>query len=284
VNETRDTTHIEQLYTSITENEDNKVWKSGNCPEALGDSPLATDLKPNEPCSTADSECVTGGKAITPEDSDEENLYYLNKISERLKENQKKPGKRVNEQINNSENMSDKPDNIFDKLYSTIMEGDDPFADLEPGLPGDDDMLGDDDELDIGGDEITISLPRELAEKLHEALMEQLEDSEDGEGLDDFDDEADDEMLGDAVVSQPEPKPLGGHGDREHPMAGNKASNKVKSSKTNKGDGGTANPSTPGVKGDETPKPLGGHGDREHPMAGNKASNKVNNNSKAIGD
>jgi len=49
------------------------------------------------------------------------------------------------------------------------MEGDDPFADLD-SMGGDDlggeDELGGDEELDIGGDEITLSLPRDLAEKL----------------------------------------------------------------------------------------------------------------------
>lgn len=36
------------------------------------------------------------------------------------------------------------PTNIFDKLYSTIMEGDDPFADLN-GMGSDDDFGGEDE-------------------------------------------------------------------------------------------------------------------------------------------
>lgn len=292
MNETRDIKSIEQVYSLITENEDNKVWKSGDCPEALGDSPLAGQLKPDEPCSTPDSECVTGGKAITPEDS-EDNDYYMNKISERLKENQKKHGKSVSEQINTSRIMSDEPNNIFDKLYSTIMEGDDPFADLNGGMEDGlgDEELGGDEELDIGGDEVTLSLPRDLAEKLHDALMAQLggeEEAGEEEGEEDpFASEGDDEMLGDSVVSEPDPKPLGGHSDRSHPYAGNtgSGSNKVKSSKTGSPDGGHADGGT--VKEDPDPKPLGGHGDRSHPDAGNvsSGSNKINNpKTKAIGD
>lgn len=286
MNESRDIKNIEQAYDLLTENEDNKVWKSGDCPSALGDSELAGDLKPEE--NTPDGV----EDVVTPENSGEDSDYYMKKISDRLKENKEKHGKIAKEQINTSTIMSNEPTNIFDKLYSTIMEGDDPFADI--GGMGDEDTGGDeefgDDELEIGGDEITISLPRDLAEKLHEALMDQLEDSEDelGDELEDSESDNpfgnDDEMLGDSVVSEPDPKPLGGHGDRQHPYAGNK-SNKVKSSKTGSTDGGTADGGT--VKEDPDPKPLGGHGDRTHPDAGNtgSGSNKINNpKSKAIGD
>ena len=282
MNESRDIRDIERSYSLIYENEDNKVWKSGDCPEALGDSELAQELKPEENRPTeAQSEAL--------EPTEGENDYYLNKISERLKENEKKPGKNVSEQINNSTIMSDEPKNIFDRLYSTIMEGDNPFAELDSGMGGDDlgDELGGDEELDLGGDEVTLSLPRDLAEQLCDALKEQLgEGEEDGEE-DPFSDEGDDEMLGDSVVSEPDPKPLGGHGDRQHKDAGNtgSGSNKVSSSKTSSPDGGSADGGT--VKEDPDPKPLGGHGDRQHKDAGNtgSGSNKVNNpKSKHIGD
>lgn len=286
MNESRDTRDIEQAYSLIIENEDNKVWKSGDCPEALGDSPLAHDIKPETNNAEGAEESI-----VKPESSEKDNDYYMNKISERLKENKEKHGKSVKEEINTSTIMSDEPKNIFDKLYSTIMEGDDPFADLDSmGDEGLGDEMGSDDELDLGGDEVTLSLPRDLAEKLHEALMDQLggEGDEGGEEEfgDDFGDE-NDEMLGDSVVSEPDPRPLGGHGDRSHPYAGNtgSGSNKVKSSKTGSPDGGHADGGT--VKEDPDPKPLGGHGDRSHPDAGNTGagSNKINNpKSKAIGD
>ena len=287
MNETRDIKGLEQAYGLITENEDNKVWKSGDCPEALGDSDMAHKIHPE----TNKPEGVEEDVA-TPEKAGDDNDRYMKKISERLKENSKKSGKSVGEQINTSTIMSDEPKNIFDKLYSTIMEGDDPFADLD-SMGGDDlggeDELGGDDELDIGGDEVTLSLPRDLAEKLHEALMDQLGGSEEGEedmGEEDPFGSDDDEMLGDAVVSQPDPKPLGGHGDRSHPDAGNTSSggNKVKSSKTGSPDGGSAHGGD--IKEDPDPKPLGGHGDRDHPDAGNvsSGSNRVKNTGKAIGD
>ncbi len=287
MNESRDTRDIEQAYGLIIENEDNKVWKSGSCPEALGDSPLAHDVKPETNNAEGAEENI-----VKPEVSAKDNDYYINKISERLKENKEKHGKIAKEEINTSRIMSDETKNIFDKLYSTIMEGDDPFADLDSmGGEGLDDEMGDDDELSLGGDEVTLSLPRDLAEKLHEALMDQLGgDGEEGEEGDDFGDDfgdENDEMLGDSVVSEPDPKPLGGHGDRSHPYAGNtgSGSNKVKTSKTSSTDGGHADGGS--VKEDPDPKPLGGHGDRSHPQAGNtgSGSNKVNNpKTKAIGD
>ena len=283
MNESRDTRDIEQAYGLIIENEDNKVWKSGSCPEALGDSPLAHDLKPETNNAEGADENI-----VKPESSDKDNDYYVKKISERLKENAEKHGKSVGEEINTSRIMSDQSKNIFDKLYSTIMEGDDPFADLDGmGDEGLGDEMGSDEELSLGEDEVTLSLPRDLAEKLHDALMSQLggEGEEEGgeeELGDDFGDE-NGEMLGDSVVSEPDPKPLGGHGDRSHPDAGNTGSNKVKSTKTGSPTGGSADGGT--VKEDPDPKPLGGHGDRSHPNAGNNGSWKVNNpKSKAIGD
>ena len=58
VNESRDTRDLEQVYgRMITESDDSKVWKSGDCPEALGDSPHAQELKPDNNCSTSDDEC-----------------------------------------------------------------------------------------------------------------------------------------------------------------------------------------------------------------------------------
>lgn len=286
MNESRDTQDIEQAYKLVTENEDNKVWKSGDCPEALGDSEHAHDLKPEDNKADGVDENIA-----KPEKADKDNAYYMNKISERLKENDKKSGKIVEDEINTSRIMSDEPKNIFDKLYDTIMEGDDPFADLD-SMGGDElggeEGLGDDEELDIGGDEVTLSLPRDMAEKLCDALKEKLGEGEDEVDEDPFsDDGMDDEMLGDAVVSQPDPKPLGGHGDRTHPAAGNTGSggNKVKSTKTGSSDGGHADGGS--IHEDPDPKPLGGHGDRDHPDAGNVASgsNKVNNpKSKALGD
>ena len=274
MNETRDIQGIESQYQTILENEDSRVWKSGDCPEALADSPYAhKHAEGTGALGVHDREDIDAGfgDTLKPEKADEDNTYYMKKISERLKENEKKSEKSVNEDINNSKDMSTtEPDNIFDKLYSTIMEGDDPFADLDGGFGGEDEMDSGDEELDIGGDEVTLSLPRDLAEKLHDALMSQLgdDDGDDlGDDLGDGGDDLDDEMLGDAVVSQPEPKEH--HGDDR---AGNK-NNKVKNSMGNSGAG---NAQSGHIKEDPTPKDLskGNFESGDHEMA-NKKDNKV---------
>ena len=268
MNESKDIKDIEALYKTLLENADNKVWKDGDCPEALGDSPHAKGEEPTQD----KAEGFT--PAIEPSD-DKDNAYYMNKISERLKENNQKLEKNGSSQINNSVTMSDKSDNnIFNKLYSTIMEGEDPFEDLG-GMEAE---LGDDGDLDIGGDEggdeITLTLPRDVAQELCDMLKDQL-----GDGGDESDDEmdgmdSDEDFLEDAVKSEPEPKEHSSH----TPVGG---SNKVAAS------GYNANTSTAANKGDakadEEPKELGGHGDREHPDAGKvgSGSNKVHNNNKA---
>ena len=286
MNESRDTRDLEQVYgRMITENDDSKVGKSGESLDALGDSPHAHDLKPDNNCSTSDDECLTGGKPLKPEDADAENVYYMKKISERLDKKDKKPGKNIKEGINNFRTMSKKdPTNIFDKLYSTIMEGDDPFADLN-GMGSDDDFGGEDEfggEEEMGGDEVTLNLPRDLAEQLCDALKAELDEGNELEDLEDEEsmgDDMDDEMLGDAVVSKPEPT-AASDGVPGLTGKGNKTSGSGYSA-----DGGSAEGGK--IKEDPTPKPLGGHGDREHPHAGKvgSGSNKVNNpKTKALGD
>jgi len=279
VNESKDIQGIESLYGTILENEDNKVWKSGDCPSALGDSEHAHDIKPEEPCSTSDDECVTGGKPVTPE-NDKDNAYYMNKISERLKENREKSEKSVQEQINNSKIMSDEPNNIFDKLYSTIMEGDDPFGDLngmDDGLEGDD--LDSDEELDLGGDEVTLNLPRDLAEQLCDALKEQLGGEEGDDSMDELGlDDGEDEMLGDSVVSQPDPS-AAPDGVSKLTGTNNKTDGSGYSADSGSADGGN-------IKEDPTPKETG-KGNFEsgsHEMAAKKDNKVSNPKTKALGD
>jgi hypothetical protein len=281
VNESRDTRDLEQVYgRMITESDDSKVWKSGDCPEALGDSEHATGLAPEE-----NRPVEATQEPLKPEDAGEDNAYYMKKISERLDKKDKKPGKNLKEGINNSRTMSKKdPTNIFDKLYSTIMEGDDPFADLN-GMGSDDDFGGEDEfggEEEMGGDEVTLSLPRELAEQLCDALKAELEGGDELEDLEDEEsmgDDMDDEMLGDAVVSKPEPTAA------SDGVPGLTGKNNKTSGSGYSADGGSAEGGN--IKEDPTPKPLGGHGDRDHPHAGKvgSGSNKVNNpKTKALGD
>ena len=79
-------------------------------------------------------------------------------------------------------NMNEK--NIFDKLYSTIMENDEDFdmGQLDAGL-GDEEGLGDEDE---GAGEVTITLTPEQADVLKDVLG-QLEGEDMGDDIEDLD-------------------------------------------------------------------------------------------------
>jgi hypothetical protein len=217
---------------------------------------------------------IADPKNVKREENDHLNL---NKLSD--------PSNKVSkESINNSDMSNKATRSEFDKLYEFAMEGEDDLGELEMGAMGGDDEMGDDglgDEL--GGDEVTLTLSRDLATELHEVLMDVLGD----EGLgDEFGDEGEDDLEGDfdamtndsvqheKVVSEPEPRPLGGHGDRQHGDAGKGPWSK-RSSGAHSGSGGKAE--TGKVKEEPEPKVLGGHGDRSHKDAGNTSSgsNKV---------
>lgn len=129
---------------------------------------------------------------------------------ERDKKNQYSAGKTANESINNQD-MSKKK-SIFDKLYEEVLGGDDDELEMGAGFDAFGDEGGEDD--DFGGeDEVTLTLPRDLAEKLHEVLMDQLggeediediEDTEDMEELDEYssDEDDDEEMMQEAPEHQ----------------------------------------------------------------------------------
>ena len=92
---------------------------------------------------------------------------------EKITENSEESEKLPKTEINNF-TMSDKNNNIFDKLYSTIMENDD--LELMPG-EGPSPESSDSDLEDLGiddGGEVTIKLSKDLAEELHSVLMDQL--------------------------------------------------------------------------------------------------------------
>ena len=272
MNESKDIKDIEQLYKTLLNNESVKVNDASKAP---GDEDLAK--KGEEP--TQDK--ADGFEpAIEPTD-DKDNAYYMNKISERLKENREKVGKKGQRQINNFETMSDKSDNnIFNKLYTTIMEGDDPFEDLG-GMEAE---LGDDGDLDVGGDElggdeVTLSLPRDLAEALLDKLSAELGDGE-GDLGDELEDElggGEDDFLEDSIQSAPEPTE---HAD-SHGQGLIGGSNKVSASGYNANTGTASEKGS--AKADEEPKPLGKGEDMSHPEAGkvSSGSNKVKNKNKA---
>jgi len=123
---------------------------------------------------------------LDPENSSisDENAFDVKQMSDEgadtyFKAENKKIAK---ENINNS--MA-KNKSIFDRLYEEVMD-DEQFDAVELGIG--DDEGGDDIEA---GDEVTITLDRDLAEKLHEVLMGVLGGEEGG------DDEADMEPEGD---------------------------------------------------------------------------------------
>ena len=136
------------------------------------------------------------------------------------KKNTKKKEKIQKESINNFMTKS-----IFDKLYETVMN--------EEGLPGHDETEAHDIEaleLPAGGEaegEVTITLDRETAKKLHDVLMAVLGETEEASDEEDSDEDSDEdaETLGEATDLEELPN---SHG-LEHTKV-SKGSNVVKSS------------------------------------------------------
>jgi len=104
----------------------------------------------------------------------------------------KKSKKTAKESINNSNkgNIMSENKSTFDELYESVMSEDEDF---ELGLPTEDETDGI-DELELGDDEgdgsVSITLDKDVAEKLHEVLMAAIGGEED-EGEEEFGDEPD---------------------------------------------------------------------------------------------
>lgn len=156
------------------------------------------------------------GKSPTKDSGPEAAENYDSKVNEaggageRDEKNHYSAGKTANESINNRD-MSKKK-SIFDKLYEDVLGGDD--DELEMG--GFDDFGSDDEDEDFGGeDEVTLTLPKDLAEKLHEMLADQLggdddiEDIEDTEDMDELDEYSSDEEDEDMMHEAPEAQEIG---------------------------------------------------------------------------
>lgn len=113
-------------------------------------------------------------------------------------------------------NMTNK--SAFDTLYEEVMDNPDDLGTETDDLAAlDVDMDTPDEDTLGGGDEVTITLPRDLAQQLHDALMGQLdaemgEPSEEELGADDLGadigGEEDESALPESVVVEPEPKEL----------------------------------------------------------------------------
>lgn len=83
---------------------------------------------------------------------------------------------------------------LFDRLYEEVMDDEDVL-----GIEGGDDS-GEFEDFDSEGDEITVTLPRDLAEQLCDALMGQLGEGEDDmEDMEDMDEDDDENPFGEGV-------------------------------------------------------------------------------------
>lgn len=172
---------------------------------------------------------------------------------EKIMENSEESEKLPKTEINNF-TMSDKNNNIFDKLYSTIMENDD--LELMPGeAPSPESSDSDLEDLGIDdGGEVTIKLSKDLAEELHSVLMDQLG----GGGDDDLDGE---EEFGDDENELPEGScnTMNEQGETEvlSTSVNDGTNNKVGSVKPAGGGHGDGKAG----KDEAEPKPLGDHVD-----------------------
>ena len=234
--------------------------------------PHEKNVSEGEMFSKSGPEAADGFKAADNDSKkmgETDNVYNVKKNSD--------PQKKVSKESINNRSMSDTNNNNetdykseFDKLYEFAMEADDDLGEL--GVDMDDEFGGEDE---VEGD------PMDPAERLR-GIIDELQEILDGmdgglgdeEELGGFEDELGEEgVTGEAVVSEPEPKALGGHGDRPHPDQGKGPWSS--GSGAFDGSGGSAEHGS--IPEEPEPKVLGGHGDRSHKDAGNtgSGSNKV---------
>lgn len=141
---------------------------------------------------------------------------YDSKVNEagtsgkRDEKNHYSAGKSANESINTTD-MSKKK-SIFDKLYEDVLGGDDDELDMGMDLGDDEsDEYGEEE----GGDEVTVSLPRDVAQQLCDMLKAELgedDDVEDIEDTEDLEDYGDDDSSDDMFQEGPDVQHLGDAG------------------------------------------------------------------------
>jgi hypothetical protein len=197
----KDKKTLEEAYLSVNNTEN---------------SPEGETLNENVEVGTMETPALDGietggpGEGIeTPAERDDETSMK----SKEKKKADNKTVKTVKEDINNSRTMKH---NIFDKLYSTIMENDD---ELPSEFPGEELELGDEGDLEASeADEVTVTLSKDLAQELYDLLGKHLEDGGSDEpeevGFEDElelagNDPYDDEVVEDAIKVEPAPKELG---------------------------------------------------------------------------
>jgi hypothetical protein len=185
-NLTRTMKEIESIYDSVLQ-EKYEHKEVHHQPEDV--VPLAPGTGPD---ASKDSEVEEIDPAELSEKENEENAYEPAKFSQNS-------GKVKSESVNNST----MEDNIFDKLYKTVMESEDPMA-----MEADDDVMDDfgaDDagDADVGGEEtVSVKLSPAHVEALLDLLAqveEQVEDDE-ADDLGDIEDVAADDD--DALVAE----------------------------------------------------------------------------------
>jgi len=202
-------THLADLYSSINPIVENVEY--------------AMDTNLNNP-PAAETNNTVEGQADIIDNSEEahgvngeitnKDVTVSEKKPKKIDENSLEQGNFSERNINTSTMSEKNKTNIFDRLYSTIMENDEPpFGDDENPFGGDE--AGDEMEalgLDDAGDEVTISLPKDLAQELCDALKAKLGDEEHGEGGEEGDDL--DLELGEDDMGGPQPsQPLGESGE-----------------------------------------------------------------------
>jgi hypothetical protein len=130
-------------------------------------------------------------------DSKVDDEGHVEKLSNPVTKKKEKTVKKESVKINNS-TMKDINKSTFDRLFEDVMGGD-MDMDLDDGGGGgldlgDGDLGGDED---LGEDMVTLELPRDVADQLHQVLMSQLGDDDEvgGDGVEDIEDTDDmDEM------------------------------------------------------------------------------------------
>lgn len=165
--------------------------------KAVKNTFLAADELPKEPAfiknsgPKANEGTKTLEEPIEPGPKQGGNLYQVNKYSQGQQKNIK-VSQKINEKNINNVMKNDK--SIFDKLYEDVMADDDAIAlgATDAALESD---LGGDEAEDMGGEEITISMPRDVAEHLHSLLSAVLGGGEEDMGAEE-DLGVEDEMMG----------------------------------------------------------------------------------------
>ena len=177
-----------------------KIYEASVMPETFGEviqentlvknkMPKANKGFEEETKSATEPTKDTGPKAA---EGFEEEVVEAGGDGKRDDKNQFSAGKVAKESINISkEEQSMATRSIFDKLYEDVLGGDEEMDGFD-SLGAEDELGGEDDLGDEGLDEVTLTLPRDLAEKLHEVLMDQLGGDEDIEDIEDIEGAEDD--------------------------------------------------------------------------------------------